>query len=63
LIFQKGVKLFLDDEKEKFDSNLVRTPVMENKADDYQKDIKYNLIKYMLIPDSWRCIRSDREYF
>jgi|SRR5690554_918765 len=52
LLFQKGVKLFLEEEKKKFAGNLTRISVVENKADDYQKDIKYKLIKYMLIPDS-----------
>jgi|SRR5690554_6171394 len=52
LIFQKGVRLFLNGEEEKFDSNLKRISVVENKADDYQKSIKYKLVKYMLIPDS-----------
>lgn len=52
LIFQKGIKLYIKGDMEKFDNNLKRMAKLESRADNYQKSIKYKLYKYMLIPES-----------
>lgn len=52
LIFKKGIKLYFKGDIDKFNNNLEHMRKLENSADKYQKDIKFKLYRYMLIPES-----------
>lgn len=52
LTFKRDLKRYINKEFDKFEESLKDIKEIENKADEYQKDIKYKLYKYMLIPDS-----------
>lgn len=55
LIFKRDVSRYVKKDYEKFEAEINEILTLENRADNYQKDIKYKLYKYMLIPES----RSD----
>lgn len=52
LIFKRDLNRYIKKKLELFENSLVDIQKIENDADDHQKDIKYKLYKYMLIPDS-----------
>lgn len=52
MIFKRDLSRYINKEFEKFEDNLSDIKKNENDADELQKDIKYKLYKYMLIPES-----------
>lgn len=52
LTFKRDLKRYVRKEFEIFEEALIDIKEIENNADDHQKNIKYKLYKYMLIPDS-----------
>lgn len=52
LVFQRDVSRYIKKNFTEFEKNLNEIQELENGADDYQKDIKYKLYEYMLIPES-----------
>ncbi|MFW6000811.1 MAG: DUF47 domain-containing protein [Halanaerobium sp.] len=52
MIFKRDLSRYINKEFEKFEKNLDDIKKIENDADELQKDIKYKLYKYMLIPES-----------
>jgi hypothetical protein len=52
MIFKRDLTRYINKEFEKFENNLNDIKEIENDADELQKDIKYKLYKYMLIPES-----------
>ena len=52
MVFGRDSKNFIKGNLEKFKKSLDEISQLENKADDYQKEIKYKLYKYMLIPEA-----------
>lgn len=52
LIFKRDVKRYIKKNFDEFEENFVEIKDIENKADDYLKDIRYKLYKYMLIPEA-----------
>lgn len=52
MIFKRDLSRYINKEFEKFENNLSDIKKIENDADELQKDIKYKLYKYMLIPES-----------
>jgi hypothetical protein len=52
MIFKRDLSRYINKEFEKFEDNLNDIKKIENDADELQKDIKYKLYKYMLIPES-----------
>lgn len=52
MIFKRDLSRYINKEFEKFENNLKDIKKIENDADELQKDIKYKLYKYMLIPES-----------
>ncbi len=52
LIFKRDINRYINKNFELFEKNLKEIQKVENKADDFQKDIKYKLYQYMLIPES-----------
>jgi len=52
MVFKRSCKNYLKDNIESFEDSLDEINKLENSADDFQKDIKYKLYKYMLIPEA-----------
>jgi predicted phosphate transport protein (TIGR00153 family) len=52
LIFNQGVKLYVEGERENFEKNVKDISVLESETDDVRRDIKRKLYTYMLIPES-----------
>ena len=52
LIFNRDVSNYIRKNKREFEENKKDILKLESDADEYQKDIKYKLYKYMLIPES-----------
>ncbi|RAK08468.1 hypothetical protein C8C77_11231 [Halanaerobium saccharolyticum] len=52
LTFKRDLKRYIKKDFELFEEALIDIKEIENNADEHQKDIKYKLYKYMLIPDS-----------
>ncbi len=52
MVFERDSKNFIKGNLEEFKKSLDEISQLENKADDYQKEIKYKLYKYMLIPEA-----------
>jgi len=52
LTFKRDLKRYIKKDFELFEESLKDIKKIENDADDHQKDIKYKLYEYMLIPDS-----------
>jgi len=52
LIFRRDVSRYIKKNFKEFEENFSEIKEIENKADDYQKDIEYKLYKYMLIPEA-----------
>lgn len=52
LIFKRDVIRYINKNFTVFEKNLEEIQKVENRADDFQKDIKYKLYQYMLIPES-----------
>jgi hypothetical protein len=52
LIFKRDLTRYIKKDFEEFANNFAEIKAVENQADDYQKDIKYKLYKYMLIPEA-----------
>lgn len=52
LIFKRDLGRYIKRDFELFNESLADIKEIENAADDHQKDIKYKLYKYMLIPES-----------
>ncbi len=52
LLFKQNVNRYLNKNYHDFEENIDEILQAENDADQYQKDIKYKLYKYMLIPES-----------
>lgn len=52
LVFKRDASRYIKKEFSEFEENLKEIQNLENDADDYQKDIKYKLYEYMLIPES-----------
>jgi len=52
LIFKRDVDRYIKKNFKEFEANFSEIKSIENKADDYQKDIEYKLYKYMLIPEA-----------
>lgn len=52
LIFERDLKRYIKKNYSRFQEELDEINEIENTADEYQKDIKYKLYKYMLIPES-----------
>ncbi len=52
LIFKRDLGNYVKKNFEEFEKSKNEILKLENEADDYQKDIKYKLYKYMLIPEA-----------
>lgn len=52
LIFKRDLNRYINKNYSSFSEELEEINEIENKADEYQNDIKYKLYKYMLIPES-----------
>lgn len=52
LIFKRDVERYIKKNFDEFEESFVEIKDIENKADDYLKDIRYKLYKYMLIPEA-----------
>jgi len=52
LVFERDSKNYVKGNIEVFQDSLDEINKLENSADDFQKDIKYKLYKYMLIPEA-----------
>lgn len=52
LTFKRDLKRYIKKDFEIFEDSLDDIKTIENNADEHQKDIKYKLYKYMLIPES-----------
>ncbi|MFW5986244.1 MAG: DUF47 domain-containing protein [Halanaerobiales bacterium] len=52
LIFERDAIRYIKKRFEKFEDSLQEILDKENQADEYQKDIKYKLYRYMLIPEA-----------
>ena len=52
LLFNEGVKDYINDNMNRFDKHLKEITIIENEADNVRRDIKYKLYTFMLIPDS-----------
>jgi len=52
MVFKRNCKNYLKGNIESFEDSLDEINKLENSADDFQKDIKYKLYKYMLIPEA-----------
>ena len=52
LVFERDSKNYVKGNIEAFQDSLDEINKLENSADDFQKDIKYKLYKYMLIPEA-----------
>ncbi len=52
LIFNRDVTKYVKKKFKEFDDSKKDILKLENEADDYQKDIKFKLYRYMLIPES-----------
>ena len=52
LVFERDSKNYIRKNFEEFENSLNEIMKLENSADDFQKDIKYKLYKYMLIPEA-----------
>ncbi|MDP8211022.1 MAG: DUF47 family protein [Candidatus Stygibacter australis] len=52
LVFNEGVKAYLNGKMEKFDKNFRDITALESEADAVRRDIKRKLYTYMLIPES-----------
>ncbi len=52
LVFKRDVSRYIKKDFTGFEKNLHEIQELENMADNYQKDIKYKLYQYMLIPES-----------
>ena len=52
LIFQEGVKAYVNGKKDKFERNFIDISTLESDADNVRRDIKHKLYTYMLIPES-----------
>ncbi|RCW56245.1 MULTISPECIES: DUF47 domain-containing protein [Halanaerobium] len=52
LTFKRDLKRYIQKDFNLFEESLTDIKKIENNADEHQKDIKYKLYKYMLIPES-----------
>ncbi len=52
MIFERDVNNFIQKRYELFDDSIDEISEGETAVDKYQKDIKYKLYKYMLIPEA-----------
>lgn len=52
LVFERDSKNYIRKNFEEFEGSLDEIMKLENSADDFQKEIKYKLYKYMLIPEA-----------
>jgi len=52
LIFQEGVKAYVNGKKDKFERTFIDISTLESDADNVRRDIKHKLYTYMLIPES-----------
>ncbi len=52
MIFERDTRHYIERDFEQFNNSLGDILEVEKKADDYQKDIKYKLYRYMLIPEA-----------
>lgn len=52
LVFERDSKNYIRKNFEEFENSLDEILKLENSADDFQKEIKYKLYKYMLIPEA-----------
>ncbi|PUU86860.1 MAG: Phosphate transport regulator (Distant PhoU), partial [Halanaerobium sp.] len=52
LTFKRDLNRYIKKNFELFEESLTDIKEIENNADEHQKDIKYKLYKYMLIPES-----------
>ena len=52
LTFKRDLKRYIQKDFELFEESMTDIKEIENNADEHQKNIKYKLYKYMLIPDS-----------
>ncbi len=52
LTFKRDLKRYIKKDFKLFEESLADIKKIENEADEHQKDIKYKLYKYMLIPES-----------
>lgn len=52
LVFVRDSKNYIRKNFEEFENSLDEILKLENSADDFQKEIKYKLYKYMLIPEA-----------
>ena len=52
LTFKRDLKRYVQKDFELFEESMTDIKEIENNADEHQKNIKYKLYKYMLIPDS-----------
>ncbi len=52
LVFQQGVCAYLEDRNEQFNDLVLEIDDLENRADDLRRDIKNQLYRHSLIPES-----------
>src|SRR6056297_1533443 len=52
MVFHRDSLNFVKGNIEVFENSLDEISTLKNSADDYQKEIKYKLYKYMLIPEA-----------
>ncbi len=52
LLFNEGVKDYINNKIDRFEKQLQEITIVENEADNIRRDIKYKLYTFMLIPDS-----------
>ena len=52
LVFQEGVKAYVNGKKDKFERTFIDISTLESDADNVRRDIKHKLYTYMLIPES-----------
>lgn len=52
LVFQEGIRAYINWKEERFDDYYKSMIELENKADDLRHDFKFKLYSYMLIPES-----------
>ena len=52
LVFERDCKKYFQGDVEEYQDSFKEINGLENSADDFQRDIKYKLYKYMLIPEA-----------
>lgn len=52
LLFEKVINAYLKNDQDTFNETLDRICVLETKADELESEIKVNLYKYLLLPDT-----------